>query len=525
MQQEEQEHGHWADDAAQALLKRGGKQVIETGTSISGIPHIGNASDVIRADAIRKALTKKGSVVELIWVADDSDPFRKVPRGMEALKDYLGYPVKDIPDPYGCHKNFVDHFVSKFIKELSDYGVTPTVYSGTELYRSGALYEEIKTALDKSKQIAQILNKFRTEPLPADYIPWTPICEKCGRISTAKACKRVGDMIHYVCKTTKVSGGEAEGCGHEGVSDVRKGLGKMPWRVEWAARWHHFKVTCEPLGKEHAAAGGSFWTSIEVSKDVFGWDPPMPVIYEFFTLNGEKISSSRGNVITLEEWEKICEPEVLKFLMYKRLNKQRDINLLTIPVLVDEYDEAERFFLRPSEGADIDAIKAARSYLLSQVGEPKQLQVPFTLCTTLSQIVPDLDMNRIEKKLTTLGYKDFDRDRLNRRLICSKNWIETRGPENLRFKLLSEEESKNEYGLLSKDQKEGLKKLTREINSELSPEQFHKRIYETARGTDLKPDMLFTAVYKVLTGKERGPKAASFILSLDKEYVEKRFNP
>ena len=70
-------------------------------------------------------LSEKGADVELIWVADDSDPFRKVPRGMEVLKDYLGYPVKDIPDPYGCHKNFVDHFVSKFVEELSSFGVKP----------------------------------------------------------------------------------------------------------------------------------------------------------------------------------------------------------------------------------------------------------------------------------------------------------------------------------------------------------------------------------------------------------------
>ena len=95
----QEEHRHWADGVAEELLKRTGKQVLETGTSISGIPHIGNASDVIRADAIRKTLDGKAAEVELIWVADDSDPFRKVPRGMESLKDYLGFPVKDIPDP------------------------------------------------------------------------------------------------------------------------------------------------------------------------------------------------------------------------------------------------------------------------------------------------------------------------------------------------------------------------------------------------------------------------------------------
>ena len=504
-------------------MKRGGKQVLETGTSISGIPHIGNASDVIRADAIRKVLEERRVPVELIWVADDSDPFRKVPMGMEKLKDYLGFPVKDIPDPYGCHKNFVEHFVTKFIDELADFGVKPKIYSATELYRSGSLNEEIKVAFQKTKEIAAILNKFREVPLPENYIPWTPICEKCGRISTAKAVSVEGTKVKYVCQNTQVSGGEAQGCGYEGESDYLKGMGKMPWRVEWAARWHHFKVTCEPLGKEHAAAGGSFWTSIEVSKDVFGWEPPVPVIYEFFTLNGAKISSSKGNVIVLSEWETICEPAVLKFLMYKRLNKQRDISLPTIQQLVDEYDEAERFYFGQG-GADEEGIKAKRSYQLSQVmNEPKYLQIPFTLCTTLSQIVPDLDIEKISKKLTALGYKDFDKERLRRRLIVSKKWVETLGPENLRFRLLTDQESKEEYNKLDSKQKDALAKLFKEIEAGHTPEAFHKRIYETARSVELKPDQLFEAVYKVLIGKVRGPKAASFILTLDKEFVQSRF--
>ena len=518
----QEEHTHWADGVAADLIERGGRQVIETGTSISGIPHIGNASDVIRGDAIRKVLAEKGADVALIWVADDSDPFRKVPRGMEALKDYLGFPVKDIPDPFGCHKNFVDHFVSKFIEELALFGVRPTIYSGTELYRSGALREEIRTALERSRDIVAILNRFRTTPLPEDHIPWTPICEKCGRISTAKAISREGTVIKYVCQTTKVTGGEAEGCGFTGEVDAAKGMGKMPWRVEWAARWHHFKVTCEPLGKEHASAGGSFWTSTEICRDVFGWEPPMPVIYEFFTLNGEKISSSRGNVITLSEWAKICEPEVLKFLMYKRLNKQRDINLSNIPVLVDEYDEAGRSYFGSAELGE-DAAKALRSFFLSQINEPAPLDIPFTLCTTMSQILPDLDAGRIEEKLKALEYTDFDLERLRRRLVLSRNWVGSFGPDNLRFTLLSEEASRQEYEKLKEKQKEGLRRLVDEVGKGLTPEQLHKRIYETARSIDLKPDMLFEAIYGVLIGKNRGPKAASFILALDRDFIGRRF--
>ena len=118
---------------------------------------------------------------------------------------------------------------------------------------------------------------------------------------------------------------------------------------EWAARWSLFKVTCEPFGKEHATVGGSYDTSKIISKKIFDWEPPEPVVYEFFTLNGEKISSSKGNVITLADWLMIAEPETLKYFMYKRLQKQRDIDLKRIPNLADEYDEVEREFYDKKE--------------------------------------------------------------------------------------------------------------------------------------------------------------------------------
>lgn len=197
---------HWADSVAGELLARSRQHVIETGTSISGVPHIGNASDVIRGDAVKKALESKGVDVELIWIADDSDPLRKIPRGFEKIKDYLGYPVNDIPDPFRCHKSFVEHFVEPFLSDLRAFGVAFKSYSGTQLYRSGELYDEIKTALDRSSEIASILNQFRETPLQEDkYIPWNPICGRCGKISSVKPISRSGDVVKYVCESRKLA--------------------------------------------------------------------------------------------------------------------------------------------------------------------------------------------------------------------------------------------------------------------------------------------------------------------------------
>ena len=513
---------HWADKSADDLLRRGREHVIESGTSISGIPHIGNASDVIRGDAIRKALSDKKADVRFIWVADDCDPFRKIPRGMENLKNYLGFPVHDIPDPEGCHKNFVEHFVNPFISDLSKFGVEPEVFSAAKAYRKGEFYEEIKTALENSNKIAGILNKFRDKNNPLiDYIPWQPVCENCGKISTTRSYDwDGGDIVSYICEDREVSGGKVKGCKYLGESDIKKAQGKMPWRVEWAARWKHFKVTCEPLGKEHASSGGSFWSSQVITKEIFGWEPPMPVIYEFFTLNGEKISSSKGNVITLGQWLEIGEAEVLKAYMYKVLKKQRDIDLSKVPNMTDEYDEFEAIYAGIKEGDE----KLKRLYELSQVNEPAMLQVPFTLCAVLSQI-PNLTVDKISGKLKSMGYRDFDKERLKGRLKAAEGWVLKHGPEFLRFELLGENEAEPFKAGLSQLQKKGLQTIADEMESvEFTPKDLHVRIYQIARRTGLDPNDLFSAIYLVLVGKEKGPRAGSFLLTLDREFVINRFS-
>jgi len=517
---------HWAYLVAEELARRGGRHVIETGTSISGIPHVGNASDVIRGDAVRKALSERGIDVSLIWVADDSDPFRKVPHGMEHLKCHLGKPVYDIPDPEGsCHKNFVEHFAKPFFSELKAFGVEPVYYSGRELYTKGALLGEIRTALEERGKIRELLNRFREKPLPSDYIPWSPICGKCGRISTARAVAwDGGNIVSYRCSgvdpaTESKDLKEVSGCGFEGESDITKGEGKLPWRVEWAARWRHFKVTCEPFGKEHATVGGSYDTSKLISAEVFGWEPPYPLVYEFFTLNGEKISSSRGNVITLAQWFEIAEPEVLKFFMYKRLEKQRDIDLSRIPNLADEYDEAEAVFYGEKVGDE----KTKKHYMLSQASdEPKRSHVPYTLCAVLAQVVPDGNTKILQEKVDGMGYAKYDLKKLVSRVRLAGEWVKRHGPDYLVFNLKTD--TSQAYASLTNGQKKVLSLIAGELGRKWTPESFHKRIYEISRENGIEPADTFKAIYAALIGKERGPKAAAFILSLDKVLVRERFH-
>jgi len=507
---------HWADSIAEELAAKAGSHVIASGTSISGVPHLGNACDVIRGEFVRRALTDAGAKAELIWIADDSDPFRKVPAGLESLKDYIGFPVQDIPDPDGCHKNFVEHFVRPFLDDLADFDIKPTPHSGRELYKKGELDSEIKLAFKGKDKIREILNEFRKTELPADWIPWSPVCAGCGKISTTRATEVSGNKVKYVCEGAEVSGADVAGCSHKGESDPAKGEGKLPWRVEWAARWRHFKVTAEPFGKEHATKGGSFDTSKRISEEVFDYPAPYPVVYEFFTIGGAKISSSKGNAITLTDWKKIAEPQVLNYFMAKKIAKQRDVDLTKIPNLTDEYDEAETAFYGDGEA------ESKRKYELAQVDEPAKLGVPYTLCAVLSQIIPEGDGKQLAERVNEMGYEGFDSRRLVGRVSVAGEWVKLYGPDHLKFELISEAEAAAARKKLGRELLDALNQVAGELDSKHTPETLHKQIYETARAAGVKPPELFKALYGVLIGKERGPKAAMFLLSLPRADVKSR---
>ena len=190
-------------------------------------------------------------------------------------------PYSNIPCPDGCCANFVEHFEKPLLNVLDDYGIEINQQSGFEMYKNGVYNDSIKTALDNVEEIKAILNQYRREPLGEDWLPYNPICEKCGRVNTTYAYDFNGTKISYRCE-----------CGHEGEIDYTTGNGKLTWRVEWAARWNIFKTTCEPFGKDHAASGGSYDVGKVISEEIFNWSAPYPVPYEWITLDGEAMSKS-----------------------------------------------------------------------------------------------------------------------------------------------------------------------------------------------------------------------------------------
>ncbi len=525
----------WPYKIAKELVKKFPdveKQVISSGTSMSGEPHIGNANDVIRADAIFQACKKLGIEAELNWVSDDMDPLRSVPAGMpKEMHDYLGMPVSSVPDFWQCHENFARHFEEIFLEQLKDVLVEPVAYFGYDMYRKGMYNETIKIAMEKRKEIMEILNKFRTKPLQEDWYPISVICQNCGKIATTKIISYDAEKneVSYVCSEQEVLLHKkyfVKGCGYEGKVSIFNGTCKLVWRVEWPARWSFLKVTCEGMGKEHYIAGGSYDTGKEIVK-LFGWKAPYPFFYEHFLVNGQKMSKSKGNVVTLPDMLRYMTAEQIRYWMFQgSLTTAKDIRLKEMtPHVMDEFDRAERVYFgieqAKSEKEKNNLIKA---YEIAVVNVPKEIryQVPFNIAKQIVSFIDPASNFELAKELIEKVLRkkiDKHEDYVKERLQKVRNWVEDFGEV---IKLAKLDEVKQ---LLSQKEKEILSNLAERIASvqELNEEKLFEEIKALAKEFNISHKEIFKTCYKVLIGKEEGPRLYYLIKALGLEISLKRF--
>lgn len=523
---------HWIDKVASFLNKRGGKQVIASGISISGHIHIGHCNDVFIADAVRRAVNELGSEAESIWYADDYDPMRRIPWPLnegelaQRYKQYLGMPYANIPSPDLDYKDFVDYFSRPFVKSLGDFGIKVKIYSGAEVYRSGQMAGFIRTVLENSDAIRKILNKYREKPLPEGWLPFDAICQSCGRISTTRAISWHDNYVIYRCEGADY----VTGCGHEGEVDYTNGGGKLTWRAEWPARWKLLGVTCEPFGKDHAVLGGSYDTGKLIAKKVFKYDAPYPIPYEWVSMKGKRLSSSKGVVFTLRQWVEIAEPELLRYFIFRSKpmkSKEFDPGLALLD-LIDEYDMVEDVYFKREKAGEKKTEQLKRIYELSQVGaasrEPIQ-RLPMRFAAVLAQVVTEDNaaIGILKSRKMLVNPSELDINLALRRLKLARNWVLKYAPENLCFKVAKYVPEGISLRLTPK-QKEGLKQLADDLSAQdFTPVDLHNHIYAVAEKIGLKATELFKAIYLVLLNRESGPRAGSFISALEKDFVVSRF--
>lgn len=510
----------WADRIAQELKNKA--QLVDDGKTPSGLIHVGSLRGVITHDLIFKALLEAGNKACFTYIFDSLDPLDSLPVYLDQAKykEYRGKPLFTIPSPDDKEQNFAHYYAQDFQNVFNKLGVNPDILWSHELYKTGELNKQIKLALDNHKKIQDIYEKVSgSQKRELGWLPFQPICESCGKIGTTLTQKWDGKEVEYSCKPDLVEW--AQGCGYQGKVSPYDGGGKLPWKVEWPAKWAALGITVEGEGKDHRSAGGSREVADAISKEVFNYPPPYDVRYEFFLYGGRKMSTSKGVGASAREVVSVLPAAVLRFLM----SRTRPIQTLdfdptgeTIPRLFDEYDRAARAYYG---NGDPDL---ARTFELSQIHPQSSKQAPFTvrfsLLTQWLQM-PNVDELKEAEKLKGVSLTEPEKGFIEERIKYAKIWLNRYASEEFKFSV--SEKLPDSINELTEEQKSLLQKISQNLDRDWQPEDFQNQIYTWGKELNLNSSETFEAIYVSLLGKKHGPKAAWLILHLDKEFVKKRF--
>lgn len=352
--------GTWIDKLADDLLRREerlgrgtGMIRVESGLGASGIPHLGSLGDAVRAYGVKLAVEATGRRSELVAYSDDLDGLRKVPDGMPAsLAEHIAKPVSLVPDPDGCHASYGERMSSLLLEGLDALGIEYVFRRARDSYAGGAFRAQTNKILSEAGRIGERIEEMVGQSKFRGALPYFPVCGACQRLYTARAVSYDpgAESVSYECTGADIGGSFVAGCGHAGESRVGRDLGKLAWKVEFAARWQAFDVRFEAYGKDIM---DSVRVNDWVCEEVLGTPPPHHARYEMFLdKGGRKISKSSGNVLTAQRWLRYASPESILLLMYKRIAGARELGLEDVPALMDEYADLAAAYYGGGDAAE-----------------------------------------------------------------------------------------------------------------------------------------------------------------------------
>lgn len=519
---------HWSEEIANKIIQRNPDKeeyVCAAGISPSGSIHIGNFRDVATSCFVVRALRKMGKKAKLLFSWDEFDRLRKIPVNVAKvdgdMEKYIGMPYVDVKNPFSDNpgaKTYAEYFEQEFESAVVKFGMDMDYRHQAEMYRSGKYVDYILLALKKRGEIFDILDSHRTQTAQEGereaYYPVSIYCPECGRdTTTIDSLSDDCTVAQYHCK-----------CGHSGTFDFTRDFNcKLAWKVDWPMRWMYEGVDFEPGGKDHAAKNGSYDTSKDVSKKIFGYDAPVFQGYEFIGIKGTtgKMSGSSGLNLTPETLLKLYQPEIILWL-YSKTEPLKAFDFCFDDGILRQYFEFDKMYNEYISG-NADEHTSAIMYNTA-VGDRKLKTVPMGLLVQLGSVVnfnvPMLEIV-FEKIGTPYKYEDFA-DRLER----ARFWLEQCAPENVnRLRTLRAWELYNGF---SEEEKEEIRLLCKylhtdgytldELNSELYaiPKRVHSDITDEKQLKKLQ-GAFFKNVYKLLIDKEKGPRLYLFLFAVDKE--------
>lgn len=522
--------------------------VVRCGQTPSGSKHIGNLNDVIRAYFVYKILKEYNIKRRFVHTSDDRDPLKDVPKKIMDLdgkwyetekvaKNYdkfLGMPLCRIPDPFGCCKSWSEHFTKVWINGLKYLEIFPEIYYNDDLYREGKFLPYIRKIFENAKKVSEIVKKFQ-ETKSENYIPFDAICPNCGRLVNIHDFDLENNIVKFECKGKEIKKKKTEGCGFKGEVDISEG--KLQWRFEWPAQWGIFNTTFEPFGKDHYE--GSWKSGQIIAREIYKIEPPIPFVYEFFLVDGEKMSASKGNVYLVQDIMKILEKEPFIYFYTKKPEKQRNLNLKEIFRLVDEFDKVEKIYynsdlknksLDELKGKDKELRDVKITYELSSKIYPRcPKRISYSVASTYFSIFFPMIKDKeqtiehiFENFLTKNNFEEFEKEILKERIEKAAEWSIEYIPEEEKIKVIDEENAREIYENLDLKIKELLKKFCEILNESERDKKLMDFLGEIKKDENLLNEF-YKSIYKVLFGKEKGPKLTTILEIFDKEFLIKRF--
>jgi lysyl-tRNA synthetase class 1 len=531
----------WADEVAARAAEAaeasatGAPVVVNDSKTPSGTVHVGSLRGPVIHDEIWRALRRLGVSATYRYGVDDLDPMdAQALMTPDAVDRFMGVPLAHVPPPAGSDApSYARHFVGElFLGTFEPLGLHPEVYWMSEVYAAGDMDRYIRAALDAAETIRTIYREVSHVDKEPGWLPLSVICTNCGRVGTTVATDWDGQSVAYACQPDAVTW--ATGCGFAGRATPFGGAAKLPFNVDWAAKWSLYDIAVEGCGKDLATAGGSRDRSDAISRQVFQREPPINVVYEFINVGGKKMSTSRGRGVPAHEIAEVMPPDELRlFLLRHRPNVSFDFDPVgtdAVPRQVDEFDRlAAAAAGRPVRGelpADPDRIFAAALVDpgADVAAEAAAWRPAYGHLALLVQ-VPGIDIG--ERSSAEKGEPLDERELaiLDRRVRSARAWLETYAPDSARVEILRDAVP-SAVGELTPDQRSYCAALAVALDAlpaaEWVGEGLQAAIFATAKERRIASGQAFAALYAAFLGRASGPRAGWLLASLERPFVVDR---
>jgi lysyl-tRNA synthetase class 1 len=492
----------WPYEEARKLLERypdgppAGGILFETGYGPSGLPHLGTFQEVARTSMVRHALEEiAGWPGRLIAFSDDMDGMRKVPPGLphqDMMRDHLDQPLSKVPDPFGCgHSSYAAHNNALLRKFLDDFGFDYEFLASSECYASGRFDDTLRQVLRRYDDIMAVMLPTLGEERRRTYSPVLPISRANGavlQVPVEIVDPERGTVAYVEPKT-----------GERVEQSILAGGAKLQWKVDWAMRW-------AALGVDYEMSGKDLIDSVVQSSKIaliLGARPPEGFHYEMFLdENGEKISKSKGNGLTLDQWLAYAPQESLSFYLYREPKKAKQLSFSIIPRAVDEYHQ----FLAAYPGQEWDKrLGNPVHHVHAGRVPPARMPLSFALLLNLVGVASTDDkdllwafVKRYAPEASSDTHPELDA-LIEHALAYFRDFIagslQRRAPDE-----------KEAAALRQLDARLAI------MQDEASAEDIQTEVYEIgkAAGFDNLRDW-FRALYETLLGTSQGPRMGSFI--------------